>query len=63
MTAVIKSKEVNGYLIEISIDKYSTSYKVTVYDIATGRTEKQNYYGTINKASKRFAALARTLKA
>ena len=63
MTAVIKTREVNGYLVEISIDKYSTSYKVAVYDIATGRTEKQNYYGTIEKASKRFAALVNQYKA
>ena len=62
MTAVIKSKEVNGYLVEINIDKYSTAYKVEVYHIATGRTEKTGFYGTIEKANKRFSALCRTLK-
>ena len=63
MTAVIKTREVNGYLVEISIDKYSTSYRVAVYYTATGRTEKTGFYGTIEKANKRFAALVNQYKA
>jgi len=59
MTITIKTETIGKYNIEISQDKFSSVYKVSLNrclgDYYT--TDNERYYGTLKKANCRFATL------
>lgn len=64
MTFTIIQEHINKHYIEISQDKYSNSYKVTLahtYDGELYRTDKENHYPTLTAAKRRYNALKRGL--
>lgn len=64
MTLTIKQEHIGNHYIEISQDKFSSSYKVTLahtYDGDLYRTDKESTYATLEKAKKRFSALKREI--
>lgn len=64
MTFTIKQIKIGNYHIEISQDKYSSAYKVTLshtYDGELYRTDKENFYTTLKAANNRFNSLKRGL--
>ena len=64
MTVTIKSENVGNYNIEVSQDKFSSVYKVSLNRClgAYYSTESEKYYGTLKKANARFASLKRKLQ-
>lgn len=66
MTTTIKSERVYGYSISIEQEKYSNGYTVTACEIFEGNLcgypLKENYYGTLDKAKRRYSNLKRMAK-
>lgn len=65
MTFTIKQIKIGNYHIEISQDKYSSSYKVTLshtYDGDIYRTDNENYYPTLTAANRRYNYLKRKVQ-
>lgn len=64
MTVTIKAENIGKYQIEISQDKFTSVYKVSLYrrlgDYYT--TDNERYYGTLKKANCRFANLKNKLQ-
>lgn len=64
MTVTIKAENIGKYQIEISQDKFTSIYKVSLYrslgDYYT--TDNERYYGTLKKANARFANLKNKLQ-
>jgi len=67
MTWTIQTEKIGNYSISIEQDKYSSGYTVKQNrcvnkDLNYYVMEKENYYPTIEKAKRRFAALRRNLR-
>ena len=64
MTVTIKQEHINNNYIEISQDKFSSVYKVTLshtYDGQLYRIDKQGIYSTLKAAQRRFNDLKKGL--
>ena len=61
MTFTIKSKEVNGNYIAIEQDKFSSAFRVILVD-KFGRIDRQNIYGTEEKAKRGFYRYCKVAK-
>lgn len=65
MTVVIRSERIGNYAVEISQDKYESTYKVSlnrmISDYEAVR-ENENYYPDIKKATARYNRLKRSIR-
>ena len=61
MTVTHQTVTINAITIEISQDKFSQAYKVTVYEY--GKTIETRYYNTLAKAKRRFNTLRKQIAA
>lgn len=65
MTYTIKTERIGNHVIEISQDKFETSYKVSLirmFDENLGRTESRIAYTDIKKAKARYNSLKSKLR-
>ena len=65
MTLTIKQIKIGNKYIEISQDKYSSAYKVTLshtYSDDLYYIDNQNIYSTLKAANNRFNYLKRTIQ-
>lgn len=64
MTTTVKSITIGKYYISIEQEKYSSGYAVRVYntsDDMCGYPLKENYYGSYEKANRRFSDIKREI--
>lgn len=64
MTVTIKTENIGKYNIEMSQDKFTSVYKVSLNRCLGNyyTTENEKYYGTLKKANSRFANLKNRVK-
>ena len=65
MTITIQSEAINGYYICIEQDKFSRGYRVSIchkFEKYVGYPLRENYYGTIEQAKRRYSDLKRKAK-